>query len=438
MRIAWFTPFGRESAIGRVSRLVVKELTRSVEVDIWHPTAKVLHDTPIRTIAYSPATPVASIGLEAYDLAVYNFGNHLEYHRQIFEISRRTPGINIIHDVVLHHFFARYYLEYQCAPASYVRVMEHWYGESGKGVALASSGAQAAHPIWLSDDVVRYPLFEEALQGAYGVVAHSEFLVEKIRGVFKGPVSKLPLAYDAAVPTRVPSRKSLGIPQGRLLVVTIGRVNRNKRIERTIEALGEHPELAARVQYVVIGYGDPDYLEKLARAVRAQHLTDTVRFAGPVSDECLGAFLAHADIAVNLRYPAFEGASASVIEELLHGKPVIVSDTGCYLELPDDCVWKVRPEYEAEDLVAALSRLIEEESLRRRLGETGRQYACNTFRADRYAAGILELAAEVLYAKPLLAYADRVGQEMARLGVDPEAPLVSTVSDVSAEMFGDS
>jgi glycosyltransferase involved in cell wall biosynthesis len=438
MRIAWFTPFGRDSAIGRASQSIVAELARSVEVDIWHPAAKVLLGTAVRTISFPPEAPLAAFGLQAYDLAVYNFGNHLEYHRQIFEISRRTPGIHILHDLVLHHFFARYYLDYRRAPATYVQVMERWYGEPGKAAARASSQAGNAQPVWLSDDVARYPLFEEALQGAYGVVAHSEFLTEEIRRVFKGPVATLPLAYDPVVPARMRSRKSLGIGDDRLLVVTVGNVNRNKRIDKTIAALAGHPDLAARVQYVVIGDGDPEYRAELAGAVRAAHLTHTVQFAGRLSDDDLAAYLSHADICVNLRYPAFEGASASLIEQLLYGRPVIVTDTGCYRELPDDCVWKVRPEQETGDLVAGLRRLIKDEALRRRLGETGKQYARSTFRADRYAAGILELAEEVLYAKPLLVYADRVGREIARLGLGPEAALVSTVSEASAELFGDS
>src|SRR5437879_5174021 len=105
MRIAWFTPFGRGSAIGRASRLIVQELARSVEVDIWHPAAKQLHDSPVRTVAYPPEAPIDLVSLQAYDLAIYNLGNHLGNHRQIFEIALKTPGIDVLHDFVMHHFF---------------------------------------------------------------------------------------------------------------------------------------------------------------------------------------------------------------------------------------------------------------------------------------------------------------------------------------------
>lgn len=437
MRIAWFTPYGRGSAIGRASRLIVEELARSVEVDIWHPAAKQLHDAPVRTIAYPPEAPIDLLSLQAYDLAVYNLGNHLGNHRQIFEIALQTPGIDVLHDFVMHHFFVDYYLQHHKTPGEYIRSMERWYGKAGKSTAQASSGMQPSDPIWHTDNVVQYPLFEEAIRGAYAVVTHSDFLARKVQAVFQGPVRKLQLAYDVLGSERVPSRKGLDVPEDRVLIVTVGHVNPNKRVMAMIDALG-HTDLASRVFYAVLGPVDPGHLAELSKAVRLFDLENTVRFLGAVPDDRLAAFLTHADIFVNLRFPTFEGASASAIEELLYGKPVVVTDTGWYRELPDDCVLKIRPEQESEDLVRCLKRLVADEPLRRRMGQAGKLYARETFRADRYAAGILELATEVLDAKPLLALADRIGHQMARMGTALEAPLVSSVAETSSALFGDS
>ena len=44
---------------------------------------------------------------------------------------------------------------------------------------------------------------------------------------------------------------------------------------------------------------------------------------------------------------------------MLFGKPVVVTDTGCYSELPDDCVVKIDPKHE-EALGGALAGLAQD------------------------------------------------------------------------------
>src|SRR3712207_8450571 len=43
--------------------------------------------------------------LDAYDIAVYNLGNNLAFHRVIYELALARPGITALHDLVMHHFF---------------------------------------------------------------------------------------------------------------------------------------------------------------------------------------------------------------------------------------------------------------------------------------------------------------------------------------------
>ena len=94
-----------------------------------------------------------------------------------------------------------------------------------------------------------------------------------------------------------------------------------------------------------------------------------------------------------------------------------MTDVGFYSELPEDCVRKIRPGREAEQLAPVLRELIHDEGLRRSMGARGRQFSEATFRADRYAEGILELAAELGPALPYLQLADRMGRHLADMGV---------------------
>jgi hypothetical protein len=88
-----------------------------------------------------------------------------------------------------------------------------------------------------------------------------------------------------------------------------------------------------------------------------------------------------------------------------------------------------------EDLRAAISRLVHDSTLRRHLGRRAQAYAEKTFRADRYADGFLELAGEILDAKPLFAFTDRLGRELARMGLSPDETLVKTAADLAGGLF---
>ena len=432
MRIAWFTPFASCSAIGRCSRLVTDELAKHADVDIWHPVAAETHATSLRTVAYANVDQIGP-ALSSYDLAVYNMGDHLPFHREIWLASQMVPGIAILHDFVMHHFFAGYYLHDLKSPEEYLKAMIRLYGERGR-VVTERSFAGAAPWVWETDGVMEFPFFEEAIRHAYAVIVHSDFFRDQVRTCHQGPLSKLCLPYDTSS-GRAVSRTELQVPEDHVLIVTVGHVNPNKRILSFIEAMGRNKDLCGKVTYAVLGPCEGAHAEELREAVRRNGLGNAVRFLGYISNEQLYSFLTHADMCVNLRYPAMEGASASAIEEMLYGKVVIVTDTGFYRELPDDCVRKIPPETELEDLTAALRYLLTDAPARKRMGSKAKSFARKHFRADRYVAGFMELATEVLEAKPLLEYADRITRRLAQMNVTPDMAIVDTVSEVSHELF---
>ena len=434
MRIAWCTPFARRSAIGRISSLVVEELLSLAEVDIWHPQSAEMLDSSAPRITLTGG-PADAARLATYDFAVYNMGNHAGNHAQIFEASRRTPGLVILHDIVLQDFFSDYYLSNPRRREHYAAALRRWYGSAA--IAAASDVISGtSHSFLESPRVLEFPLFEEAVAGAYAVVTHSEFAAERVRDILPGIVRALPLPYALSAKARIEPRDRLQIPPGRSLVVTVGDVNPNKCIRSVLEVLGNDAALAAKVLYVVIGAAAENHRAELSMLVTQYGLQDTVRFAGYASEELLATYLTHADFCINLRFPNTEAASASAVEQLACGKPSIVFNTGFFAELPDDCVLKVSVDRQREDLLNALRRLTGDPPLRAKIGQRAQAYARETFRADRYARGIVEVGTELLDAKPLLAYTDRIGRQLSRMGVSSDQPLCSTVADVSNALFG--
>lgn len=431
MRIAWFTPLSVKSAIGRASASIARELAKLADVEVWHSESGPLHQVEARTTYFRDGSDPVLGRLGGFDLLVYNFGNHLPFHREIYQVAAQYPGICVLHDFVMHHFFAAHYLEELREPGLYQEEMERLYGAAGREAAERSLRGS---PVWETDSVTNFPFFERVIRGAQGVVTHSDFFLERVRRVQTGPICKIPLPYEIPDSPGTGTRESLGGPAGSVILLTVGHGNANKRLAATLEAIGSEPALAAKFHFIAAGPCDPNYRKRLDEIIEKYRLQRHVQFLGYVSNEKLESCLRHADVCVNLRFPAIEGASASVIEEMLYGKPVIVSDTGFYSELPSDAVCKVNPEREQTELRAALASLLDQDR-REQLGRRAREYAAATFRADSYARDLLRFAWEVRHARPVFQLADRLSSEFRQMGVTGGMGMVRDVSAETAKLF---
>ncbi len=434
MKIAWFTPFSQQSAIGRCSALIVAQLKRFAEVDIWHPKSDSVRPAVCRTVRIDRADHIDQDSLKRYDLLIYNFGNHIPFHKDIFEISQRCPGLAILHDFVYHHFFAEYWLSDRKNPEAYVLTMERRYGRAGRNEAEKSI-ARTQPPVWETDRVTDYPLFEDIIGKMYGVVVHSDFFAKKVRDFYSGPVAKLSLPYDISETPISRTRADLGVPEKALLLVTIGHLNSNKLVHSVIEVLGRGHETLGDIFYAAIGPYEQTYYDRLRSLIGKFGLESKVRLTGYAPDDILNAYVSHSDVCVNLRFPSFEGASASVIEEMLHGKPVIVTNAGFCAELPGDCVLKIDPGCEERDLTKALHYLIGDGPARERLGANAKSYALEHFQAERYVRELLPFIRQVREGIPLLQLTDRLAGELNQMGATPEMEIVASVSQHLHELF---
>ncbi len=444
MRVAWLTPLSANSAIGKIAVQVAEQLGRHLQVDLWSSDRGELHATDVPVIRYTASDAFAQC-LRDYDTVLYNFGDSYPFHRDVFLMSRRVPGIAILHDFVLHHFLMGYCLEEPGRVDRYFRAMERHYGAGAREEAQASFDrvgdawvVRGAGPsLWETDRAVDYPLFEEVLRRATGVVVHSAFLGGKVRRATDVPVCQLHLPAVQAPAAYAPPRDSLEIPPGRAVLLTVGSVNPNKRVAEVVEVLGRNPSLAARVIYVVVGaLPARAYPDRLRQLIARFGLESTVRLVGRRSDGELRAWLHHADICLNLRHPVMEGASASLADSLMFGKAVVVTDAGAYAEMPDDCVSKIDPGHEIEQLPAVLSALLDDPARRQAMAERGRAYAEARCGADRYAEGLADFIEASGGLDVMARYADHIGSVLGRMGVQPGMPILQTVARESADLFG--
>lgn len=428
MRIAWFTPFSTKSAIGKYSRMVTDKLIKYCEVDLWLAENENLQETKVNIIFYNKNENLAE-KLSNYDLLVYNMGNYMPFHRDIYEISQEYKGVIILHDYMMHHFFLGYYLEYKKNPMKYINEMELLYGVNGKIIAEDSVQGRCM-PVWETDEIMRYPFFEKVIGGAYGVITHSNFLAEEVRQKYFGPVEPIyfPFQFDINIDNRM-GKKELGIEKDKLLLLTVGHVNPNKRVDKVIEVLGENKDLAEKVIYAVIGPNNHKQTsKKIENLIGKYNLQNTVKILGFQNDDILYSYMNNTDIFINLRYPAMEGASWSLLEQLYFGKPAIVTDTGFYSELPDDCLVKVRPEKEKENIYEGLKKLVEDEKSRRKFGEKGKKFAIENFNDENYCKGFLNFSNKLISRKPIVSLIGKVANELAQMGVCEDMKTIDRIA----------
>ena len=444
MRIAWVTPLSAKSAIGHVTVRVADQLRRLVDVDLWCSDEDTIIPAQLPVVRFSMSSSFER-WLGGYDAVLYNFGNSM-FHRDVFLMSQRVPGVAILHDFVLQHFFVAHCLERPNGVETYFQAMERAYGPDGRAVAVASfqrngSGWRVREdgpPLWATDRVVDFPLFEPAVRQATGIVVHSAFHLDRVREVCDAPSRRLYLpAAQLVAPGSEPV--DLEVPAGRLVLLTVGHVNANKRVRDVVEVLGRYPGLAARVQYVVVGQlpATEPYVVDLRQRIERLALQRTVRLLGQRSDAELHAWLARADVCLNLRHPVLEGASASLADQMTAGKPVIVTNAGVYAEVPEDCVVKIEPGREGETLPAVLGRLLDDATEREARGRRCREFAEAHFRVDRYAAGLVDFITESGGFAAIARYTSRVGAVLEEMGVRPGMKIVDTVSDISADLLGE-
>jgi glycosyltransferase involved in cell wall biosynthesis len=188
------------------------------------------------------------------------------------------------------------------------------------------------------------------------------------------------------------------------------------------------------VYFLIIGeIGDKAYGESLKGCIADNGLSGSAKLLGFIDDQALINLLHNADVCVNLRYPSTESASASLVEQMHFGKPVIVNEIGFYNEVPDDCVVKVKLEREKEDLQDALTTLVDSPQERLRIGKNAANWVRQNHAPEQYATAFLELVREVKASRYRVDFMDKVTEELKNISMNED--FVSKVSVEIASML---
>jgi glycosyltransferase involved in cell wall biosynthesis len=410
MKIAYYSPLPPErSGIADYSALLLPALEAKLEVTVVKRRRR-----PRRV-----------------DLNLYHVGNDPAAHGWIIEALRRRPGPVVLHDFVLHHLVAGLTLGRGDAEG-YLAAMFRDAGVVGR---LLGHGVidGLVPPLW-ETRAEQFPLTREVLLHARGLLVHSRYVEQKVRGLgFAGPIWRVP--HPAwPEPERFPDA---GLPPGRWPVIgCFGNVTTTKRIPQLLEAFAclraEFPEallvLAGRP-------GGGFALEPQLARLGLRPELDVLKL-DYVDEPRLWALLAASAVSVNLRWPTMGETSGTAIRALVLGRPLVVSDVGWFSELPDEAVARIPAgPQEVEVLTETLSRLCRDAGRREELGRAGQEYVRANHDLARvtqeYAAVLEEAAGRELLREEVLGEVARAASEV---GLEPLSPELEPVGQALSEI----
>jgi glycosyltransferase involved in cell wall biosynthesis len=408
MKVAYFSPLQPEkSGIADYSALLVPALRDRVDLRVVGRGRK-------RAAVDS-------------DVRVYHIGNNPDAHAWIVDALRRRPGVVVLHDFVLHHLVAGMTVGRRDGHG-YLDAMEREGGVVGRLLAHAVLDKRIP-PLW-ENRPHDFPLAGEVLGDASGVIVHSHYVADRVRGTgYAGPIWRIP--HPAWPSPAIPPRSAGGGP----IFGAFGNINTSKRVPQLLEAFARVRRTHPDAILLLVGETSPGFdldrrLQRLGLDVAG------VERHGWMDEERLWALMARCDVHVSLRAPTMGETSGTVIRALSLGKPLVVSATGWFAELPEDVAVKVAvDDEEIETLAAALELLATRADVRAAMGSSAAQLAAGVHELNRvaelYVAAFEQAAGGASVADSVLI---ETAEAAAGVGIEPGSAEARELARLLAEV----
>jgi glycosyltransferase involved in cell wall biosynthesis len=386
MRIAWFSPLPPQpSGISEYSLGIVRSLVNYCDLDLWTEGEVHRDILPVRSVYRYDLMPMADVlsKLKEYNAVVYNMGNNHLYHSHMYEILDSFPGIVILHDYVMHHFFLGYYRERKKSMESYFNLIRAYYGIEGEREVVES--LKKGKGVHEDDRVLSYPLCEPIILRSLGLVVHTEFARSRIEPFALCPTS---LIRHPLLSLEV-KEEDFYFEKEKFYIFIGGEITPNKLVDRIITAFARYPrlsELKSRIRILVVG---PDRTGRLESLIKEHRLEDIFIYLGHREEHLFNFYISNANMCINLRYPTMGESSGVLIRCLQFGKPTIVTRVGFYDEIPDEAVIKIPYGRESE-----IPKIVEDyirNPYYEEVGIRGKSYVYKEHSLEKYIIKLIEL-----------------------------------------------
>jgi glycosyltransferase involved in cell wall biosynthesis len=295
-----------------------------------------------------------------YDLNLYQIGNSL-LHEYMYGYLFQHPGAVVFHDYSLHHSRAKMLL-LKGLVEEYLAEVKACYPDNDRLVQTIYGG--------LAGDLLLYfyPFVELILRSSYAAASHTDYSAAQLRGT-ETPVIKIPMAVQ--IEQQIQTDEKLFAD--RFVLASFGLITPAKRISTVLDVLRELIKTYPNLLYLLAGEVASEY--ELPSEIEKFGLQSHVQITGHVDRFLFHRYMARSDIVLNLRYPTAGEMSATLLRAMSYGKPVLITRLRQLQEFPAGSVIRIRPDdHEWLDLFHNLWPLIENQSLRQRIGDRAKQY----------------------------------------------------------------
>lgn len=269
------------------------------------------------------------------------------------------------------------------------------FGE-GRALSLASSLASPRMFLYLTFPYESAPHRYQAYhrwgwdRKAERILADAEYTARHGEEFFERKVQVLPSGTDPNRfkpdhQKRMALRKQFGFRDDDTVLLNVAALEERKGVARVIEALPQIVANVPNIRYLILGDGPQK--TQLQKRVAELKLDYTVTFAGTTPE--LPAHYNAADIFVMLSDA--EAGSLACLEAMASGLPVVVSSTGGFNEVVDECSGRTVDKDNSAEIVQKLQGLAIDPVLRRNLGKAGRQRVIAKFSWERIGERLYQL-----------------------------------------------
>ena len=277
-------------------------------------------------------------------VALYHLGNN-QLHREIYRRALAQPGVVVLHDAVLHHFFLG-----ALDARAYVDEFVYNYGEWNRSLAeelwrgRASSG--------FTQRYFDYPMLRRIAERSRAVVVHNPAAARMVREHAPGahvveiPHLFAPLPAKPAGWEAVRMRQSLGAPPSAFLFGVFGYLRESKRLFAILRAFSALRQARPEARLLVAGAFVSSDLERAAAPLLCGE--GIARLPYLRERDFWRAALA-VDACINLRNPAAGETSGIAIRLMGAGKAVLLTNGEENARYPQTACLRIEPGPAEED-----------------------------------------------------------------------------------------
>jgi glycosyltransferase involved in cell wall biosynthesis len=309
---------------------------------------------------------LGDVGLapDQYDAGLYHIGNST-LHREIYSRAIQKPGVVVIHDALLNHYFLSAMTEEE-----YTDEFAFNYGEWARAEGRTLWRERA-----VSGSDPRYferPMLKRIAERSRAVIVHNPgALARVLKHALGARVVEIPHFF---VPRERPDEAAVMEFRGRsgYLFGVFGYLRESKRLITVLRAFARLQRVRPDVELLVAG---EFHSSDLARTMEPYLTTAGVRTVGHMSDAEFALAAEAVDCCINLRFPSAGETSGIGVRLMGMGKPVICTDGPENASLPDHCYLSVEANVgEEEHLFELISLLAAKPDLGREIGRRAAEH----------------------------------------------------------------